>query len=496
MEGIKRMNELFLNKILPIALLALAGDVVLANAQTAPMIRFADTNGNVMTIDSTATIYLSGNCTPATCYGSAGLNQPTAGAIDFSGVFGGFTILGAQGQTNQGLNNETDLGLGQVFSNSGGQLTASLTVTGVSVLGPLNLAIINNGANTMNTVYVDPSNTPFGTGGGPVIQLNASSNMTACPAANCVSYAGSSKSSVTEVAVIQVGGGGYLNSFSDDLAFYASSFQGQILTLPLTPICPVATGTVGLPYASALSAVGGKAPYKYSITGGSLVPGVSLTNAVTGTLSGTPTAPGTFNFTASVLDSSGNSVNGTTSASCAVTTNPVSGSPLAKGDAATIGFWHNKNGQALINEVNGGPTSTALATWLSSSFPYLFGPKSAHDLTGKTNKDVAVLDSAYFLVSGSKTYAQMLGVALATYMTDTNLAGTSAVSFGFNTSAAGTGAKLYNVGASGPPVGLLNQSYTVFQLLQQANLTVQNGTFNGGAYNTIFDGINQTGDII
>jgi hypothetical protein len=36
----------------------------------------------------------------------------------------------------------------------------------------------------------------------------------------------------------------------------------------------------------------------------------------------------------------------------------------------------------------------------------------------------------------------------------------------------------------------------VLQLLQQANLTTQNGTFNGTALNTIFDGINQGGDIV
>ena len=62
---------------------------------------------------------------------------------------------------------------------------------------------------------------------------------------------------------------------------------------------------------------------------------------------------------------------------------------LGKGDTATIGFWHNKNGQALIDSLNGGPTATNLANWLASQFPYLYGASSANNMTGKTNADVA-----------------------------------------------------------------------------------------------------------
>ena len=50
---------------------------------------------------------------------------------------------------------------------------------------------------------------------------------------------------------------------------------------------------------------------------------------------------------------------------------------VSKGDTATIGYWHNKNGQALINALNGGPTSKTLANWLATQFPYLYGGNSA-----------------------------------------------------------------------------------------------------------------------
>ncbi|MFD1295586.1 putative Ig domain-containing protein [Lysobacter gummosus] len=56
-------------------------------------------------------------------------------------------------------------------------------------------------------------------------------------------------------------------------------------------------------YSEAVSASGGIAPYAYTITGGALPAGVSLSSA--GTISGTPTAGGTFNFTVTATDAHG-----------------------------------------------------------------------------------------------------------------------------------------------------------------------------------------------
>ena len=71
---------------------------------------------------------------------------------------------------------------------------------------------------------------------------------------------------------------------------------------PLTLACPASCGQVGVPYASALVASGGTPPYSYSIRSGSLPPGLKL-NANTGAITGTPTSPGVFSFTAQVNDS-------------------------------------------------------------------------------------------------------------------------------------------------------------------------------------------------
>ena len=63
------------------------------------------------------------------------------------------------------------------------------------------------------------------------------------------------------------------------------------------------SGTQGTAYSNAIAATGGTPPYSWSITSGSLPAGFSLA-ASTGLISGTPTASGTFSFTASVSDTS------------------------------------------------------------------------------------------------------------------------------------------------------------------------------------------------
>ncbi|HEX6351444.1 putative Ig domain-containing protein [Actinophytocola sp.] len=64
---------------------------------------------------------------------------------------------------------------------------------------------------------------------------------------------------------------------------------------------PPPAGTVGVAYATTLTATGGQTPYTWSVTAGSLPPGLQL-GAATGAITGTPTVAGTFAFTVQVAD--------------------------------------------------------------------------------------------------------------------------------------------------------------------------------------------------
>ncbi|HTW46492.1 MAG TPA: putative Ig domain-containing protein [Acidobacteriaceae bacterium] len=75
-------------------------------------------------------------------------------------------------------------------------------------------------------------------------------------------------------------------------------------------------GTVSTAYSQTLAATGGVTPYTWSISTGSLPAGLTLT-ASTGVIAGTPTTPGTSNFTVKVTDSASN----TSTANLSITIN-------------------------------------------------------------------------------------------------------------------------------------------------------------------------------
>jgi large repetitive protein len=63
-------------------------------------------------------------------------------------------------------------------------------------------------------------------------------------------------------------------------------------------------GTVGTPYTTTLHATGGISPWTWAITAGSLPAGLTLSTG--GTITGTPTTPGTRTFTVQAADHDGN----------------------------------------------------------------------------------------------------------------------------------------------------------------------------------------------
>lgn len=73
------------------------------------------------------------------------------------------------------------------------------------------------------------------------------------------------------------------------------------VTITLTPTS-LTNATVATSYSQSITASGGTASYTFAITAGALPPGLTLTTG--GTLSGTPTAGGSFNFTITATDAS------------------------------------------------------------------------------------------------------------------------------------------------------------------------------------------------
>ncbi|MCL6576955.1 S-layer homology domain-containing protein [Kyrpidia sp.] len=89
-----------------------------------------------------------------------------------------------------------------------------------------------------------------------------------------------------------------------DKAMAATGQSGNGGTSTLSVItASLAAATVGSDYSASLQASGGMAPYSWSLVGGSLPDGLTLTTD--GTISGTPTTAGTSTFTVQVTDSSG-----------------------------------------------------------------------------------------------------------------------------------------------------------------------------------------------
>ncbi|MBI1916508.1 MAG: hypothetical protein HYS12_17505 [Planctomycetes bacterium] len=199
---------------------------------------------------------------------------------------------------------------------------------------------------------------------------------------------------------------------------------------------------------------------------------------------------------------------------------PLAGAAVHAAQTATIGFWQNKNGQDLIKALNGGPSATQLGNWLAATFPNLYGvPAGANNLAGKTNAQVAAFYTSLFKRTSStngppKVDAQVLAVALAVYVTNQDLAGTTAVAYGFQVTADGVGAATFDVGSDNRVAFGLSSSdstvMTVLDILLAADARARNGLLYDldgsgtiSSYekllrtmaNNVFTAINKQGDI-
>jgi hypothetical protein len=296
-------------------------------------------------------------------------------------------------------------------------------------------------------------------------------------------------------------------------ANYTFSLVNATLTVSPAPLSASAanfSATAGAPFSGTVATFtnadpyGGAASYTAVITwgDGSTSAGVISGTGSTLTVTGSHTYADPVNESVSVQIS--HKLGYTTTAMVSdIATVTSLGQGVQSGQAGGIGFWHNNNGQALINSFNGGSTSTALATWLALSFPNLYGASAgANNLTGKSNAQVAAFYLSQFNLSGNQVQAQVLATALNVYATTASLGGNAGVAYGFTVSATGLGARSYNVGSDGAAFGVANNTtWNVYELLLAVNKKAVNGVLYGG--NTtlqaqcagLFNSLDQAGGI-
>jgi hypothetical protein len=296
-------------------------------------------------------------------------------------------------------------------------------------------------------------------------------------------------------------------------ANYTFSFVNGTLTVTPAPL--LATGapvsaTAGAPFTAAVATFanadpfGGASSYTALIDwgDGSTSAGVISGTGSMLTVTGSHTYADPVNETAHVTISHNLGYTTTATVSDTATVSSL-GQGVVNGLTGGIGFWHNSNGQALINSFNGGSSSTALSAWLAATFPNLYGAGAgANNLAGKTNAQVGAFYLSQFALSGPKVEAQVLAVALNVCATTASLAGSAGTASGFTVSAAGLGARSFNVGSDGAAFGVANNTtLNVYQLLQAVNQKAAGGVLSNGdatlrkEATDLFDALNKAGSI-
>ncbi|WP_425520158.1 putative Ig domain-containing protein [Xanthomonas cannabis] len=132
---------------------------------------------------------------------------------------------------------------------------------------------------------------------------------------------------------------------------YALTIGAATLVIGQGTLPPAVNGTA---YSQTLTVSGGVAPYRFSVTSGTLPAGLTL--AADGTLSGTPSAEGVSNFTITVTDASA------ASAAQAYSVSVGSAAPVAVADTAVT-----MDGTAVTVAVTGNDTGTITAIAITTA---------------------------------------------------------------------------------------------------------------------------------
>jgi len=148
----------------------------------------------------------------------------------------------------------------------------------------------------------------------------------------------------------------------------------KVASPPASPPTPTASlavettsvpaGSVGVAYSTALTATGGTPPYSWTLTAGSLPSGLALD--ATGTISGAPTATGTWTFEAQVSDAQAGAASASYSITVAAPTPsiPTYGSTNWSGYLLTGGTYTGAAGTFNVPTIAASPANTDTSEWV------------------------------------------------------------------------------------------------------------------------------------